>query len=83
MLLTKMVKGLNEKLGLKLVMVMAEVGGDIVSGYGRSIGKGIKGGFNIRFGDSVNWYIGRVIGSGVNIDVDNEVVSGDNGGVKL
>ena len=53
MLVMKVVKGLNEKLGLKLVMIMAGVGGDIVSGDGINIGKGIKGGFNIRVGDSV------------------------------
>ena len=38
MLVMKAVKGLNYKLGLKLVMVMAGVGGDIVSGDGISIG---------------------------------------------
>ena len=82
MLVMKVVKGLNENLGFKLVIIMTGVGGDIGSGDGRSIGKGIKGGFNIRVGDSVGWDIVRVIGSGVIIDVDNELVSGDNGGVK-
>ena len=38
MLVMKAVKGLNYKVGLKLVMVMAGVGGDIVSGDGISIG---------------------------------------------
>ena len=50
MLAMKVLKGLNEKLGLNLVMVMAGVGG---SRDGRSFGKGIKRGFNIRVGDSV------------------------------
>ena len=53
LLVTKMVKGLNEKLGLKLFLVMTGVGGDIVYGYGRSVDKVIKGGFNIRVGESV------------------------------
>ena len=38
MLVMKVVKGLNEKLGLKLVMIMAGVVGDIGSGDGRIIG---------------------------------------------
>ena len=64
-------------------MVMSGVGGDMFSWYGRSIGKGIKCGFNIRVGDSVGWDIGRIIGYGVIIYVGNEVGSGENGGVKL
>ena len=62
---------------------MSGVGGYGVFGYGRSVDKVIKNGFNIRVGDSVGWYIGRVIGSRVIIDVDNKLGSGDNGGVKL
>ena len=83
MLVMKVLKGLNEKLGLKLVLVMAGVGGYIGSGYVRSVGKGIKPDFNIRVGGSVGWYIGRVIDSVVIIDVVNEVGISDNGGVKL
>ena len=49
----KVLKGLNGKLGLKLVLVMSGVGGYIGYGYVRSVGKGIKGGFNIIVGGSV------------------------------
>ena len=71
-----------------------KVGVEVGSSYGKSCRWycfwrchkffiGIKRVFNIRVVDSVGWYIGRVIGSGVIIYIGNEVGSGDNGGVKL
>ena len=66
-----------------MVMAMAGFGGQIGSGYGRSVCKGTKRGFNIRVRDSVGCNGGNVIGYGVIIDVGNEAGSGDNRGVKL
>ena len=43
MLVMKLVKELNYKLGVKLIILMEEVGDDISSGYFNSVSKCIKG----------------------------------------
>ena len=73
---------------LELVMVHcvefeSGVSGDIGSGDGNRLGKGVKYWLYSIFDVSVGWYVDRGVGAGVNRDIFDEVGSVNDDGVDL
>ena len=68
---------------MKLIFGMKEVGDDIISVYGSSGSKCIKGGVGVIFWDNVGWDVSINVCASVDNDFVDEVVSGNDRWAKL
>ena len=65
---------------VKFIIPMEEVGDDIGTGYVISFSKCIKYGVGVIVGGNVGWYFARNVVDSDDIDIVDEVGSGDDGG---